>query len=392
MYRKTYIEVNEDYLKENVENIILNYPKYDYYFGVVKANAYGHGEHIVNALIEGGINYLAVSSLDEALSIRNYNKDIPILCFGYIDISDLDVAIKNNITVTIVSYDYFKLFIGSKVKNGLKVHLKLNTGMNRIGVNNKEEVKEIIDTLNDSNIELEGIYTHYATNGVIDVYWDRQTARFEELTSLIDLKKIKIVHLYSSLPLVKHDKRKYANGVRLGVVMYGYSSSVKEPTGIKETIFEVKKYFNTHGEKISKTNMSNDLKLKKAFDLYSEVININYIHAGEAVGYKAAYIPDKDTFIATVSIGHADGVTKYYEYVKINNKKYPIVALCMDAIMVRVDDTVKVHDKVLLIGDGISMTSIANDSEISIHQALVSITNRVPRIHIRNGQKTEIKY
>ncbi len=392
MYRKTYIEVNEDYLKGNVENIILNYPKYDYYFGVVKANAYGHGEHVVNALIDGGINYLAVSSLDEAISVRNYNKDIPILCFGYIDITDLDVAIKNSITITIVSYDYFKLLISSKVKNGLKAHLKINTGMNRIGVNTKEEVKEIVDTLNDSEIELEGIYTHYATNGVTDIYWDKQTAKFEELTSLIDLKKIKIVHLYSSLPLVKHDRQKYANGVRLGVVMYGYSSSVKQPTGIKEKIFEVRKYFNTHGEKISKTYMSNELKLKKALDLYSEVINVNYIHAGEPVGYKAAYIPDKDTFIATVSIGHADGVTKYYEYVKINNKKYPIVALCMDAIMVRVDDTVKVKDKVLLIGDGISMTNIANDSEISIHQALVSITNRVPRVHIRNGEKTEIKY
>ena len=119
--------------------------------------------------IEGGINYLAVSSLDEALSIRNYNKDIPILCFGYININDLDIAIKNNITVTIISYDYFKLLVSLKVKNGLKVHLKLNTGMNRVGVNSKEEVKEIIDTLKESNIELEGIYTHYATNGVIDV-------------------------------------------------------------------------------------------------------------------------------------------------------------------------------------------------------------------------------
>lgn len=392
MYRKTYLEINEDYLKNNVENIILNYPKYDYYFGVVKANAYGHGEHIVDALIEGGVNYLAVSSLDEAISVRKYNKDIPILCFGYINPANLDVAIKNNITITIVSYEYFKELINAEGLNGLKAHLKLNTGMNRIGVGTKEEVKEIIDSLKKSDIELEGIYTHYATSGVLDIYWDKQTSRFEELTSLINLNEIKIVHLYNSLSLVKHDKLKYANGVRLGVVMYGYSSSVKEPTGIREKIFETKKYFSTHGQKISKTNMSNELKLRKAMNLYSEVVSINYVHAKEPVGYKAIYIPDKDTFVATVCIGHADGVTKYYEYVKINDKKYPIVALCMDAIMVRVDDTVKVHDKVLLVGDDISMATIANDSEISIHQALVSISNRVPRVYIRNGKKEEIRY
>lgn len=392
MYRKTYAIINEDYLKENVENIILNYPKYDYYFGVVKGNAYGHGENIVNALIEGGINYLAVSSLDEAISIRKYNKDIPILCFGYIEIKDLEVAAENNVAITIISYDYFKELIDSKIPKGLKTHLKINSGMNRIGVTNKEDVKEIVDTFKKLDINLEGIYTHYATSGVSDVYWDRQTSKFEELTSLINLDEIKIVHLYNSLSLVKHDKLKYSNGVRLGIVMYGYSSSIKELNGIRETIFTVKKYFNTHGEKVSKTNMSNELKLKKAFDLYSEVININYIHADEPVGYKASYIPEKDVFIATVCIGHADGITKNYEYVKINDKKYPIVSLCMDAIMVKVDDTVRVHDKVQLIGDGISLSSIANDSEISIHQALVSITNRVPRVHIKDGQKKEIKY
>lgn len=80
---------------------------------------------------------------------------------------------------------------------------------------------------------------------------------------------------------------------------------LKNLQGLKKKYLKLRSTFNTHGEKISKTNMSNDLKLRKAFDLYSEVINVNYIHAGEAVGYKATYIPDKDTFIATVSIGHA---------------------------------------------------------------------------------------
>lgn len=392
MYRKTYIEINEDYLKENIENIIMNYPKYDYYFGVVKGNAYGHGEHIVTSLIEGGVNYIAVSSLEEALSVRKYNKDIPILCFGYVHPDDIQTVIKNNITVTIISYNHYKELLELDLNDKLKVHIKLNTGMNRIGLNTKEEVKEIIETLKDTNIEVEGIYTHYATSGVTDIYWDKQTKKFKELTSLIDLNDIKIVHLYNSLSLVKHDKLKYANGVRLGIVMYGYSSNVKEPLGIKKKIFEFKKYLNARGENISKTNLSNNLKLKKALSLYSEVINVSYVNAGQPVGYKATYIPDKDIFIATIPVGHADGITKHYEYVKINNKKYPIVSLSMDSIMVRVDDTVKVHDKVLIIGEDISLAAIASDSEISIHEALVHLSTRVPRIYIKDDKKVEIKY
>ncbi len=391
MYRKTYLEVNEDFLKENVQNIILNYPKYKYYFGVVKANAYGHGEHIVNSLIEGGINYLCVSSLDEALSVRKYNKEIPILIFGYTSLEYLDEVIKNDLTISINSFDYLKDLLLKKVKGKLKVHIKVNSGMNRLGFTDKEDIKEAFKLLKESSIYLEGIYTHYATTGVEDIYFDMQTSKFEELTSLIDLKEIPIVHVYSSIPSIKHEKLKYANGIRLGLVMYGYSSNIDMST-TQMMLHKVRKFFKTGGTKISDVAMKNNLKLKKAFNLYSEVIATNYIHKGDIVGYKASYIAPYDTFTATISIGHADGVTKFYKYVSINGKKYEIIALCMDMVVIKCDDTVKVGDKVTLIGDGISLAKIANDSDISIHQALVSITNRVPRVHIIDGKELEIKY
>lgn len=392
MYRKTYVEIDENILRENVKNVILNYPKYDYYFGVVKANAYGHGEHIVNALIEGGINYLACSSLEEAISIRKYNKEMPILCFGYIDISDVDVAFKNNITITITSYDYYRNLIENNTNKGLKVHLKLNSGMNRYGVGTKEEVKEIVDNIEKYNIILEGIYTHYATSGTNDIYWDMQTTKFEELTSLINLNEIPIVHLYNSLALVKHDKLKCSNGVRIGLAMYGYSSSTGKLSTIKGKIYEIRKFINTRGKKVSFTHLSNNLKLRKALKLYSEVVNINYVLANNPVGYRASYIPKEDSFIAVVPIGHADGINKFYKYVKINNKKYPIVALCMDAIMIKVDSTVKMHDKVTIIDDELSINSIAINSDKNVTEILDSISTRVPRVHIKDNERTEIKY
>ena len=107
MYRKTYVEVNIDNLKNNVENIISYYNDYKYYFGVVKGNGYGHGiKYVINEIIESGVNYLAVSSLEEAMEIRNINKEIPILILEPIDLTFLKICIDNNITITVHDYNY----------------------------------------------------------------------------------------------------------------------------------------------------------------------------------------------------------------------------------------------------------------------------------------------
>ena len=153
MYRKTYALINCDTLKQNIKNIKENY-KYKYYIGVVKANAYGHGDYIVNSLIEGGINYLAASSLEECLNIRKRNEEIPILCLEPVNHEYLNICEKYNITVTIPDYEYFK---DLNPNLNLKAHIKIDSGMNRLGFKNKNEVKEVYDKLKDSNIEIEGI-------------------------------------------------------------------------------------------------------------------------------------------------------------------------------------------------------------------------------------------
>ena len=126
MYRKTYVEVNIDNLKNNVKNIVNYYNDYDYYFGVVKGNCYGHGTtNVINELIESGVNYLAVSSLEEAIEARNINKKIPILCLEPIRIEYVDICIKNNITITVHDYKYAKELINKEVNKKLKIHLKI---------------------------------------------------------------------------------------------------------------------------------------------------------------------------------------------------------------------------------------------------------------------------
>src|SRR5574344_626626 len=193
MYRDTYVEVNLKNIKENVEKIVKKYNNYAYHFGVVKADCYGHGiEKTVNAIIEGGANYLAVATLDEAIEIRKSNKDIPILCLGVVYNKDLEIAISNNITLTISSLDYLNTLDVNKLKNA-KVHIKLNTGMNRLGVANKDEFNKVYKKLVQCFANIEGVYSHIynADNKEIT---QNQFNKFESMLSDIDLSKIKIVH------------------------------------------------------------------------------------------------------------------------------------------------------------------------------------------------------
>ena len=129
MYRKTYAKIDGKILENNVKEIKKKYNQYQYYFGVVKNNAYGHGMHIVKNLVKGGINYLAVSSLEEALQVRKYTRTTPILVLEPIDLEYIDDAINNNITLTVESLSYLKQVIALPLSYEVKIHLKLDTGM-----------------------------------------------------------------------------------------------------------------------------------------------------------------------------------------------------------------------------------------------------------------------
>jgi len=393
MYRKTYALIDEDILKQNIEEIKNKYNDYKYYIGVVKGNAYGHGIKIVNSLIEGGVNYLAVSSLEEAIEIRKYNREIPVLCLEVIDLEYIYDCINNNVTITVESLEYLEELIKIKLDYNVKVHLKLNTGMNRLGMNSKKDVNKCYELItNSKKLKLEGIYTHFATSGVSDKHYDEQLEKFKQLTKDIDLSSIPIVHLGRSLTLVNHDKPDFVNGIRLGIIMFGFSQSIKEDKSLRGKLRELKKERLIKKYNISKTYLENDLKLNTAFKLYSNVMTIKKVKEKEFVGYNANYIVDNDTKIAIIPIGYADGVTKKYKYVYINNKKYEIVADSMDMLMVKVDNSVKVSDKVEIFGDNITVRQVSNLNGCNSYKVFNMISNRVPRVHKKNNEYTEIKY
>ncbi|MCR5146574.1 MAG: alanine racemase [Clostridia bacterium] len=384
MYRRTYLEVNCENLKNNIINIKENYPGYDYYFGVVKANAYGHGGYIINSLIEGGINYLAVSSLEEAIKLREFNTEIPILILEPIHLEFLDKCLKYNITISVSNMEYFKELLTIQLPSKLKLHIKLDTGMSRLGIKSSEELNEMINKLpNNPNLFLEGIYTHFATSGINDKHWDDQLENFKKVTKDIDLSTIPIVHMGRSLTLVNHPKIPFCNGTRLGIVMYGMSQNMPQSNGFKAFLRNIRNKHNRKKLHISPTTTTNNLDLKTAITLYSEVIDLRTIHKNDFVGYGALFTADKDMIIATLPIGYADGIPKNIKHVCINDKIYNVVGeVCMDMISVVVDESVKLYDKVTIIGgDKLPVKKVANECGISAYTLFTGITSRVPRVY-----------
>lgn len=392
MYRKTYVEVNLDNIENNVQAILNKHNNYDYYFGVVKGCAYGHGAYIINSLIEKGINYLAISNLDEALEVRKYNKDIPVLCLEPIDVEFLDLCEKNNITITVSSYEYV-----NKIKDTnctLKVHLKIDTGMNRLGFDDENILKDAYKILKkNKNISVEGIFTHMGSLGISDPFWDNQLSAFKRITSTINLKEIPIVHIDRSVTMMCHDKIEFCNGVRIGISLYGYNLVPVKRNGLLSTIRSLKTKWKIKKYNISKTNTDQYIDLKPALSLFSEVFEIKNVRKGEFIGY-LGYVNNKEDFlVATIDIGYADGLDLRAKgiTVVINGKEYKTIGtINMGMISVKVDENVKIGDKVEIIGENNSIRNYSSHVNTTIYEAMTRISPLLPRVYVKNNKVVKV--
>ena len=346
IYRNTYAKIKLSNIKNNVNKIISSYSGYKYYIGVVKADTYGHnGSEVIQAILDGGCNYLAVSSLEEALEIRK-KFNTPILCLGIIDPMHIDTCIDNNIDITIPSINYFNEI---KEKN-VTCHIKIDTGMNRLGIKEKDELNEIIN--NPCNINIKGIYTHIY-NADNEETTNKQIDKFKEITSDINLNNIEMVHIAQSDTLINYPKIDICNGCRLGIIMYGLTDS--------------------------------NLDLLDTIELCSEIIDIKHLKKGETVSYNGTYEATTDELIGIVSIGYADGVNRHLtgSYIYINDNKYKIVGnICMDMLMVKIDDTVKIHDRVYIYKDINHIKYLSNYLDTIPYELICNISKRVPRIYM----------
>ena len=387
---KTYVEINLDTLRNNAKEIIKKYNDYKYYFGVVKSNAYGHGEYIVNELIKGGINYIAVSYLEEAIKVRQYNKDIPILCFVPVDLDDLNLAIDNNITITIADNIYLDQLI-KKLNKKVKVHIKLDTGMNRLGIKEKDVFDEVYGKIMDNEyMTLEGIYTHLSTIGLHDKTYDNEVEKFKYLTRNINLSSIPIIHLTSSANLVSHDKIDFANGVRLGSILYGYNPTVRTSNkGIINIIRNIRNKLIQNIYNLSKVYTNVELNIKPAFKMYTNILQIKAVKKREHIGYGLSYKAKDNIKIAIVPIGYNNGIGFGINshQVIINNQKYNVIGqTSMNMMIILIDDNVNINDKVEIINDILTTRVVASYTNKLPIEILLMTGRSNTKLYVQNDK------
>jgi len=384
MYRNIHVEIDLDVIGQNVTNILNQYNNYDYYIGVVKGNAYGHGFGVIPTMIARGINYLAVSSLDEAFAVRQYDQMIPVLIMEPVSHLELTVCEQNNFTVTISSYEYWQVFMGYNF-NHLKIHLKLDTGLNRLGVDSKTKFEEMFHgILGKSGTQLEGVFTHLATTGVLDDLYDKQIAKFSELTAGVNLREIPMVHIGRSATLETKKKLPFVNGVRMGALMFGINQIFRPYTGIKGRLRKFRDERIKSRLNITPSYESSSLVVNHGFSLKAEIIEVNKLYAGETVGYGGTFKADKDTYIAVLPIGYADGLLTTYRHAKvaINGKLYRVVGIInMCMVTVEVDANVRAGDVATLIGELAHVKKIAAATGQNAYVVMTQIAKEIPRYY-----------
>lgn len=334
--RYAWIEIDLDAIKNNIKQMrkLVGSARI---CTVIKANACGHGAaQIAPTLLNNGADMIGVANLDEALSLRQSGVVAPILIVGFTPVSDYEDVVFNNIIQTIYSYEQASKLnaVACKMKHKVKVHLKIDVGMSRIGFLDDntllDQIKQII-ALN--YVEIEGIFMHppMADTDQKEIA-KQQLSRFldivDEIKQQCQLDNI-YIHASNSASLIDiKDSR--LNMVRTGASVYGYYSS---------------------------DSVSRDVvKLQPAMQVKARIIQLKLVEANTPIGYGASYITDKQTLVATIPIGFGDGYWKALATkadVLIHGKRHPIIGkIAMDMFMVDVSSIpdVKEGDEVVLIG------------------------------------------
>lgn len=368
----TWAEINLDNIKYNLNNIKKLLKEDTQICGVVKANAYGHGSIQISKLLEREkVDYLAVSRLEEGIELRENNITLPILCLGYIPDDALEDGIKNKISLTVYSYEVAKNIsdISRKLDLISKIHIKLDTGMSRIGLKaNIESIDEILKISELSNIEIEGIYTHFATADEDNKEFTyKQVEKYNMVTDELENIgiNIPIKHVSNSAATMDMNDLNY-NMVRCGIVLYGHYPS----DDVNKDI----------------------LKLKPAMTLKTRISHIKEIEPNTGVSYGLKYISKEKEKIITLPIGYADGFSRMQSSPKVYIKGYAfdiIGRICMDQCMAKIHENIdiKVGDEVIIFSESEneSVENISNDLKTINYEVLCMISRRVERIYMERN-------
>lgn len=368
--RPVWAEVNLDNIRYNLRRIRECLNKGVEIIAVVKADAYGHGAvQVSRVLVEEGVRYLAVAILDEAIELRENGLDVPILILGYTPEDQLKYVVEYDISQTVFDLNYVKRISQEAAirHKRAKVHVKIDTGMGRIGYTDYDKArKEIPQMASLPGIQVEGIFTHFATADERDkTYTYRQYGLFMDLIN--DLKEkieIPLKHVSNSAAILDLPEMEL-DAVRPGIILYGHYPS---------------------------REVSNSVSFKPAMSLKSKVIHIKSVEPGTYISYGRRFETKRKSIIATVPIGYADGYTRMLTgkaRVLVKGRFAPVVGtICMDQMMIDVTDIegIELGQEVVLFGmsgnNCLPVEEIADRLGTINYEVLCMVGKRVPRVYI----------
>ena len=354
-------------IRQNIKEEIKHLAPGQKLFAVVKANAYGHGAvRVAQEAVKAGASGFCVAILDEALELRQAGIVQPILVLGVTPAKYASLAAVNGVSLTVPDLKWLREAESNLIQDKLqlKVHLAIDSGMGRIGFSQDDEFIAANNfLLNNSNFEVEGLFTHFASaDSSDDSYFLGQVTRFNHFKKLLKLKP-RWIHVDNTAASV-FDKKVHSDLVRFGIGIYGLNPSSNPASADLKTA----------------------IKLKPAMSFVSELVQVHTIHKGQGVGYGSTYIADEDQIIGTIPVGYADGFIRKFQgfKIKVGSEYCPIVGrICMDQLMVQLPYEMAVGTKVVLISnDPAAPNSIkkAADYVDSIHYEVACLLDdRLPR-------------
>ncbi|WRF52622.1 alanine racemase [Helicobacter pylori] len=374
--RASFVEVNSTSLRHNFSAVKSIVPKDAHIMAVVKANAYGAGAIKASEIfLQEGANYLGVATLDEALELRSHFSKTPILILGYSPNANASMLIDNDLSAMIFSLEQAEIFsqMALKSQKRLKIHLKIDTGMHRLGLEPNFKSIEIIKKIRTlKGLEVEGIFTHLSNaDAKIKTHAKNQMKAFNTFLEQLLNQKIEFQyrHAYNSagiLSLCNGNENRLLNLYRPGIMLYGFYPS----NGMKETCPTI---------------------LKNVISLKAQIVQIRSVKKGEFIGYGEHFYTNEETLVGVLALGYADGLMRALGnriQVAINNQLAPLIGkVCMDQCFVKLNNIqAKEGDEVILFGD---KSAKANDaSEIAAllntipYETISTLSKRLERVYI----------
>lgn len=382
-YQRGYVEVNLDHIIENLENMKSHIASDTKILAVIKTDGYGHGGIPIARNIEH-LDYLfgfAVATAEEAFELRDAGVTKPILVLSYTFPYAYERLIREDIRITVFRKDTLEELskIGSNLGKAAKVHIKVDTGMGRIGIMPDEQGEAFVKTATEmKNLEVEGIYTHFACADEADLTSAKsQIVMFKEFVTKVEKEldiRIPIHHCSNSAGILALPEANM-NLVRAGITLYGLMPSA-----------EVEKA---------------DMVLWPALSLKSHIVYVKELKKGQTVSYGSTYVAEDTVRVATIPLGYGDGYPRSLSsrgYVLIHGKKAPILGrICMDQFMVDVTDIkeAKEGDLVTLIGsDGVEAITADALGELSgrfNYELVCDLNQRLPRVYIKDNKVIDVK-